>query len=148
MANHYILRVGDAHHFNCSSKKSIWGINSKRPDGKFFISNVKEGDLLWFIKGKSRGKIIAVATFIASKERVLGPLIATSFTNEELGWTETDGEWDTEIHYKNLYNLNSCELYSEIKSPLVIRCYNEKCKINLPAEYPNIVRYSKITTSM
>ena len=112
------------------------------------MSRVKDGDLLWFVKGKSRGQIVAVATFISTKSRILGPLIPLSHTNTELGWTETEGEWDIEIHYKNLYNLSNCELYSEIKSPLVIRLYNEKCKVNLPAEYPHIVRYSKPADNM
>jgi len=148
MANHFLLRVGDGDHFKRSSSKSIWGINSKEKQGKWFASNVKDGDLLWFVKGKDKGKIIAVATFTENKERVLGPLISTTFTNEELGWTKTEGEWDTEVHYRDLYNLSSCGLYSEIKSPNPIRLYNEKCKVNLQVEYPSIVRYSKITTSM
>jgi len=113
-----------------------------------FISTVKEGDLLWFVKSKSGGQIVAVATFTCIKPRILGPLIALTHTNEDLGWVNTEGEWDTEVLYKNLYNVTDCGLYSKIKSPLVIRVYNEKCKVDLPAEYANIVRYSKITYSM
>ena len=70
-------------------------------------------------------------------------------TNEELGWTEKDGDWDTEVMYKDLYNISDCELYPEIKGQSSIRKYNEEtCAINLPAEYLNIVRYSKITRTM
>jgi hypothetical protein len=36
----------------------------------------------------------------------------------------------------------------KIKSPDVIRLYNEKCMVNLIAEYPNIVRDSTVPTSM
>ena len=67
---------------------------------------------------------------------------------EDLGWVNTEGGWDTEIHYTDLYNLTDCSMFSEIKSPLVIRLYNDKCKVNLLTEYPNIVRYSRVTKIM
>ena len=112
------------------------------------MSTAKEGDLLWFVKSKTNGQLVAVATFTGIKKRILGPLLALTSTDEELGWDKTQGEWDIEIHYKNLYNLTHCSLFSEIKSPLVIRPYNIKCKVNLIDEYPHIVRYLKITTCM
>lgn len=146
--HNWILRVGNGNHFISSSKDNTWGVNSEYNDVKYFLSNVKEGDPLWFVKTASKGLIVAMAIYVNHKKRELGPLIALTKTNEELGWTETDGNWDTEIHYKNLYNLTECGLLTEIKSPRVIRTYNEKCKIDLPQEYANIVRYSKITTSM
>jgi hypothetical protein len=148
MPNHFLLRIGDGTHFNSSSTKFIWGINSTTSLGKWFKSIVKEGDLLWFVRSKSNGQIVAVATFTAIKERILGPLIELTLTNKELGWTKTDGNWDTEVHYKDLYNLTHCNLFSEIKCPSTFRLYSEKCKVDLIAEYPRIVRYSKITTSM
>jgi hypothetical protein len=148
MPQHYLLRVGDGNHFNSSSAKRIWGIDSTTSAGKFFLSSAKAGDLLSFVKSKSRGLIIAVATFTEAKERVLGPLIALTPTNEELGWVKTEGDWDTEVHYKDLYNVSACCLYTEIKGASVIRTYNDKCMVNLPLEYSNIVRYSKITNSM
>ena len=148
MPNHWLLRVGNGNHFTTSSKYHTWGITSKPAFAKGFIRTVQEGDLLWFVKGGSKGLIMAVATFTCLKERQTGPLIALTLTNEELGWTESDGDWDTEVHYKDLYNLMGCDLYSEIKSPSGIRLYNEKCKVNLPSEYPNIVRYSKVTSSL
>jgi len=113
-----------------------------------FLKKVKEGDLLWFVKSKTNGQIIAVATFTETKKRILGPLISLTLTNTELGWDKTDGDWDTEVHYKDLYNLTNCNLISEIKGAAGIRLYNENCKVNLPAEYPYIVRYSKVTTTM
>ena len=148
MPNHFILRIGDGIHFNASSSKSIWGINSSHPLAKWFLSNASEGDLLWFVKGKTNGQIVAVATFTGTKMRILGPLIALTLTNTELGWNKTEGEWDTEVHYKDLYNLTHCNLISEIKGPGGIRPYNDKCKVNLVTEYPHIVRYSKVTNSM
>jgi len=150
MVNHYLLRIGDGAHFNSSSTKCIWGITSKHSYAKGFISSAKEGDLLWFVKCKSKGQIVAVATFTGTKKRVLGPLINLTLTNKELGWTKTKGEWDTEVHYKDLYNLTHFEMYSEIEGPATIRRYKDKdkCKVNLPNEYVNIIRYLKITKTM
>ena len=148
MLKHWLLRIGDGDHFNNSSSKSIWGINSSHSLAKWFLSNVSEGDLLWFVKGKTNGQIVAVATFTGTKMRILGPLIELTSTNEELGWTKTDGDWDTEVHYKDLYNLTHCDLFSHLIGPCVIRPYNDKCRVNLIMEYPSIVRYSKVTNSM
>ena len=148
MPNHFLLYIGDGLHFNTSSSKYIWGINSKYSFSKGFMTTVKEGDLLWFVKSKTNGQIVAVATFTKTNERILGPLVSLTLTNKELGWDKKEGDWDTEIHYKDLYNLTDCNLISEIKGATVIRLYNDKCKVNLPDEYPHIVRYSKITKSM
>ena len=145
---HWLLRIGDGDHFTSSSKKNIWGIVSTLPNEKHFLHTVKEGDLLWFILGKSRGKALAVATYVKSKSRETGPLIAFTATNEELGWTKQDGTWDTEIHYKDLYNLSTCSLLTEIKGACVIRTYSEKCKVDLAAEYPQIVRYAGVGRAM
>jgi hypothetical protein len=103
MPNHFLLRVGDGVHFAASSSKSIWGVTSKYVFTKGFLDKVREGDLLWFVLGKSKGKIIAVATFTRTRARILG----VTASNEELGWDKTDGKWDTEVHYKDLYNLTS-----------------------------------------
>ena len=148
MTKHFLFRIGDGVHFNSSSTKSIWGITKKNTFTTHFISTVKKGDLLWFVKGKSNGQLVAVATFTETKDRVLGPLIALSLTNKELGWDKTDGEWDIEVHYKDLYNLTECNLFSKIVGSVGIRDYNDKCKVDLPNEYLNIVRYSKITKTM
>ena len=150
MPQHFIFRIGDGTHFISSSSKYIWGINtnSKAPFGKWFKSNAEEGDLLWFITGKSKGHIVAVATFTGTKERILGPLVELTYTNSELGWTKTKGDWNTEVHYKDLYNLTQCNLFSEIRCTSTIMLYSEKCKVNLPTEYPHIVRYSKVSNSM
>jgi hypothetical protein len=148
MPNHFLLRIGDGDHFNASSSKSIWGITSKHSCSKMFQKEAKADDLLWFVKGKSNGQLVAVATFTGKNERILGPILPLTLTNEELCWDKSEGEWDTEVHYKDLYNLTHCNLYSEIKGAAVIRKYTDKCKVNLITAYPNIVRYSKVTNSM
>ena len=148
MSKHYIFRIGDGKNFNASSKKSIWGIKSQNSFGKYFIKNVKNGDLLWFVTSNSKGHIVAVSTFTSIEERIRGPLIEPTYTNDELGWTGDD-DWDMFIYYKDLYNISDCKLFSEIKCPSSIRLYNsDKCKVDLPTEYLNIIRYSKITNNM
>ena len=149
MAQDFLLRVSDGVHFRNSSVKHIWGINSENVFGKFLMNKAKPGDRLWFVQSKSNGKIIAVATFVSFKKRELGPLIDVSYTNEELGWTKQKGDWDIEVHYNELYNLSDCELYSDIQGTSTIRSYKEgACKVNLPNEYPYIVKYSKVSTKM
>ena len=146
----WLFRIGDGNNFINSTKYSIWGIKSDPPSGKYFLNNVKPGDRLWFVTSKSNGKIIAVSTYRSHNKREFGPLIDLSFTNEELGWENDTTNWvsDTEIHYTDLYNLSNCELLTHIKCPSTIRKYDdEKCRVNLPVEYSNIVRYSKISFS-
>lgn len=150
MTTNWLLRVGNGENFKNSSKYRIWGIYSKNRHTKHFLKNVKPGDRLWFVKTKSQGKIIAVATYSSHnlRELGLGPLIDTSLTDEELGWTRNNIPWtssDTEVHYTDLYGLDDCEILTHIKCPIVIRKYDEKCIANLPVEYSNIVRYSKVT---
>ena len=142
MPNHFLIYIGDGVHFNASSSRSIWGIDSTLSLTKGFLRRAKEGDLLWFVKSKTNGRLVAVATFTGVNKRILG----LTLTNSELGWDKSKGEWDTEVHYKDLYDLTHCNLISEIKGAASIRLYNDKCKVNLITEYPQIVRYSKVTT--
>ena len=142
MTNHWIIRVRDGQHFWNSSKDSLWGITKKFHPG--FLKQAAEGDILWFLTNKlSGGKLIAVATFHLKKDRVLGPLIALTKTNEELGWTLSPGEWDVEIHYRDLYDLSNCDLTPEIKGQVGIRQYKpDTTSLVLPTEYTFIVKYS------
>ena len=142
------MRIGNGDHFNASSPKHTWGITSTHSAAKGFLKSAKEGDLLWFVTNSSNGKIVAVATFMRTEKRINGPLIQLTPTNEQLGWTKTSGDWDTYVYYKDLYNLTDCNLHSEIKGNTTIRNYNDNCKVNLPIEYANIVRYSKISDRM
>jgi hypothetical protein len=149
MATNWLLRIGDGEHFNSSSEQNIWGIKSPALGGKNpFIKDAEPGDLLWFVTGSSNGHIVALATYERIETRVLGPLIATTQTNDDLGWNRTEGEWDIEVHFNNLYNLTSLSLFSEIKGSVSIRRFNDKCKVDLPTEYKNILRYSKVTNCM
>ena len=155
MPNHFLFLIGDGVHFNASSSSSIsrWGVVSTHSTVAHFLKIVKEGDLLWFVKSKTGGQIVAVATFTSENKRILdGPLSDRTLTNAELGWDKGKkvGKWDTEIHYKDLYNLTLCKtpLISGIIGQSPVRKYNDNCRVNLITEYPNIVRYSGITNNM
>ena len=150
MTTDWLLRVGDGNNLVRSSKHKIWGIQSSNSFGKFFIRTVKPGDRLWFIKSKSQGKVLAVATFCLHKKRELGPLIDITLTNEELGWDNVDTDWtsDTEIHYTDLYNVSDCELLTHIKGTSTIRIYNAKCLVDLACEYTYISKYSKVSLTL
>ena len=147
MTTDWLLRVGDGENLKNSSKYKIWGISSKISTNKYFLKNVKPGDRLWFVKSKSQGKLLAVATYRSHNKREFGPLIDISLTNEELGWTGSETDWtsDIEVHYTDLYGLSDCELLTHIKGPSTIRKYDEKCRVNLAVEYSYISRYSKVT---
>ena len=138
---HWLLRVDDGVHFIRSQPYMRWGINSKHKYwAPKFMRTVQPGDIIWFVKQGSKGQVLRVATFTRHC-----PRDATTPTNEDLGWTESKGNWDTEVHYTNLYDVSRCNLLTRIQSPLVGRRYNaEKCQINLPEEYPKIVLYSNV----
>jgi len=147
----WLLRVGDGENFKNSSVYRIWGIQSTTPFGKHFIQNVKPGDRLWFVKSRSNGRLLAVATYRSHNLRELGPLITTTMTAEELGWTGEGPDWvsDTEVHYTDLYGLEQCEMLTHFKPTSTILKYKPSlCRVDLPAEYTNIVRYSKVTSRL
>jgi len=150
MATHWILRCGDGENLKNSSTYRIWGISSKISTNKYFLKHVKHGDILWFVRNKSQGKLVAVATYLSHNLRDVGPLINISLTNEELGWTGSKKDWnvDIEVHYTDLYGLINCELLTHIKGAATIRKYDEKCIVNLPIEYSYIVKYSRVTLQL
>jgi hypothetical protein len=143
MTTDWLLRVGDGENFKNSSLRRIWGINTREKSS--FIKDVKCGDRLWFIINKSKGQIIAVATYCSHNKRNLGPIVEVSLNNKELGWSGDD-VWDVEVHYTDLYGLIQCDLVTKIKGQTAVRrYYDKKCNVNLPVEYNNILRYSKLT---
>jgi hypothetical protein len=143
MTTDWILRVGDGENFINSSKYGIWGVQTvTSSDGKYFIKNVRHGDRLWFVKSKSQGKVIAVATYKSHNVREIGPLVSLTMTNEELGWTGEGPDWtsDIELHYTNFYDVIDLDIFTHIKSPKTIRKYNEKCRVVLAEEYMRIIQ--------
>ena len=153
MVKHYILRVGDGNNFINSSNVSIWAVNSRY---RSFITNVTEGDKLWFVKNRVEGqifngKIIAVADFVSKNERIIGPLIAITPTNNELNWDNRGGFCDIEIHYNNLYNLSDYELFTGQNNQTTISDYDNikhNLIVDLDVEYKYILKYSNIRRIM
>jgi len=138
MVQHWLLRVGDGVHFRCSSKFHQWGIESSNKTNNRFQKEVKKDDILWFVRTK--GILVGVATYVGHGPRVLGDIIDLSKTNKELGWTKQKGEWDIEVHYKDLYDIEASNLHTGIKGACVIRLYNEKCLLDLPKKYQQIIK--------
>ena len=144
MTTDWIFRIGDGVHFAASQSKNTWGVDSTHNWTRAFLRESAPGDRLWFVKSGTGGKVLAVASLTQTRPRVVGPLIALTPTNEELGWTKTHGDWDTEVQYSNFYDVSRCEILTSIKSPLVIRKYNpDKCSAALPDLYPLITRFSR-----
>lgn len=140
MTTHWLLQVSSGENLRASFNFKIWGIqNITDKNGKYFINNVKTGDKLWFVKNKSEGQIIAVATYCSHNDRTR--------SNEELGWIHDGPKWisNIEINYNNLYNVSNLNLKSHIRGQSSIRKYNENCQVNLPEEYISIEKYSRIT---
>lgn len=153
MTQDWYIRVGDAKNFINSSSLGIWGIQSTTACGKNFCKNVRVGDRVWFIKSKSDGLIIAVATFTRIVSRQLNNNQSNvTRSNEELGWELTDScKWtsDTEVHYENLLNLQSCKLLTKLKCQSSQLLYKlNRGEINLPETYNNIMQYQNITRIM
>ena len=145
MPAHWIVRVGCGKNFKGSFSKKIWGIKGQTTDGKCFCKNAVKGDVLWFVTNKAAGnKVVGVATYESHELRQLGPLIAVSRTNEELGWTEEgDGSWDTEIRLANGFDLNGCDLALPLVGQSNVRRYVvDKISLNLPAEWESVQRYA------
>jgi hypothetical protein len=133
--NHYLIRVGDSRHLWSSSLHNTWGIHSYTSGSKFFLKNVKPGDCLWFVKGKSGGLIVASAIFECSVKRINGNCL--SF--EDFGWVNVDRKWDTDIRFKNFKKIENMNLLSKIKgSSTNPRIYNQKCLVNLPEIYSHV----------
>jgi hypothetical protein len=147
MTTDWLLRVGDGENFINSSQYRIWGIQSTTPSNKHFLKNVKIGDRLWFVKSKSNGKVLAVATYRSHNKRDLGPLVNFTMTNQELGWSGEGPDWtsDIEVHYSDMYGLSDCEILTHIQGPSTIRKYDDNTRVNLAIEYNHIVRYSRVT---
>jgi hypothetical protein len=141
----YLFRVGDASHLWSSSEFNIWGIHSNTSGSKFFLKNVKPGDVLWFVKGKSKGLIVATAIYEYSIKRVNGECMPF----EQLGWVNVPGSWDTDIHFKNFKKIEHMRLLSQIKgSAANPRVYNKNCLVNLPEMYTQIYPSEELVQSI
>lgn len=115
---HFIIFIGDGVNFKNSFPKRIWGVDSNKLSPKSFLNKVNVGDLMWFIKNNTNRRIFAVATFTGKNQRVFDSTINRTLTNDELGWAG-EGGWDTEIHYRDFYDVSECNIETGIR---VINC--------------------------
>jgi hypothetical protein len=140
---HWLIRVGDGKHLETSSKFGIWGVDSTDSNVKSFMglchgkckkAPIQEGDILWFIKGGSGGLAMSCAKFTLFVKRNPGE----TMSNVQLGWDQSigisNGKWDYEVRFTN-YKEISEKILTNIKSPGVVRRYNELCQANLPVIY-------------
>lgn len=139
---HWIIRIGDARHFWTTAVINTWGMKSRMYS--YFFDYVREGDIIWFMQRATRGTLVAVATYVSHNKRS-----TRTPTNEEYGWVlhtpEFGGKWDTELHYKNLYDLRDKEDYdfcTEIVSPcpnaVVPQSVQDLSVINLETSYEHV----------
>jgi len=139
MIKDWLIRCGNGENVWKGARFSIWGIESKY---KTFIKTAKPGDRMWFVQNNSKGKLIAVATFRSCNERILGPLIKLSLSDEELCWKKiSEGKnWDYEVHYEEFYDISGYNLLTEIKPINTIISYDniKICKVDLENAYINI----------
>ena len=145
----WFSRIHNGKNFKSSMTKHLWACKSGVSDGKHFISNAKDGDKLWFIYGAPwGGTIFAVATFVKTVKRELGPLISVTATNEDLGWltSPTSMDWDVEIHFKDLYIIESLKiLHGKKQQSSLMRIKDtDEQGVKLEQEYLNIVKYCDV----
>lgn len=134
---HWLFRVGpNAEDLYNSHKYNIWGVNSANSNARKFVREAKQGDIIWFVKGASKGLLISYATYVQSIKRVKGE----NMTDEELGWfyqcpwVKNTG-WDIEIQFENYLDIENMGLLSKIQQSANPRRYSEKCMVNLPRVY-------------
>ena len=76
--------------------------------------------------------------------------ISSGWITDELGWDDSTTNWisDIEIYYDELYNLNNCNLFTNLKGITSVRHYEkEKIELDLDEEFKNIIKYANITNN-
>jgi len=139
-SKHWLFRVGpNAENLYACAKHNIWGINSSNSNARKFVREANQGDIIWFVKGASKGLLISYATYVQSIKRVKGE----NMSDDELGWSyqcpwvKNQG-WDIEIQFENYVNVENMGLLSQIKCQTNPRMYSEKCMVNLPRVYQEL----------
>lgn len=95
---HWILKIFNGDDFNNSKELGVWGISSKGTVNKTFIDEAQPGDKLWFMK--SNHEIVGVAIYKSHTQRLVGPLISLTYSDQELGWKNMK-KIDTQIDFEN-----------------------------------------------
>ena len=137
---HWLFRVGPNAEdlYNCH-KYNIWGVNTANTNARKFLREANKGDIIWFVKGASKGLLISYATYVQAINRVKGE----NMSDEELGWVEQcpwvkNKGWDVEIQFEKYSDIEHLGLLSQIQQSANPRRYSEKCKVNLPRVYSEL----------
>lgn len=137
---HWLFRTGpDASNLYACAKHNIWGINSSNSNARKFVREANQGDIIWFVKGASKGLLISYATYVQAIRRVRGE----NMSDAELGWfyqcpwVKNQG-WDIEIQFEHYVDVENMEMLSQIQQSANPRLYNEKCMVNLPQVYQEL----------
>lgn len=139
MANptHWLIRVRDGVNFEqniFSRGRKFWSIKDSNNNGKAFYRDVRANDILWFVTNKEGGsRIIAVARYLSHNERVLGPLVALSPTNEDLGWNEPG--YTKEFHFDDCYDVKEWNLTNPVDNRSTVIKYSNKFNYDLPLHW-------------
>ena len=105
----WIIRINDYEAFCSLNQKRIWLYNSKNQwNCKKFHSTVKKGDIIWFVRAKTNGHILAVATV-----QKLDTLPRTQ--KSKLALPDSMENVDTQIQYNKFYHLEDLELEAKAR---------------------------------
>jgi hypothetical protein len=117
---HFIVRVQDGINFK-NSKHPMWGVKAGL---KGVVSNMKPGDILWFVTNKQNNcLLVGMAEFVSMHDRRDEPLFSIhTYTNEEMGWSGNT-DWCIQIHYNNLYFTEYHNIQIPLKGQNTIRYY-------------------------
>jgi len=140
--NHWVVRVNDG--FNLiNSKYNVFGLVRNHLG---MVKKMKFGDKIWFLTNKENGgKIIRVVDFDYYYDRKNEPFWNVhTYKNEEIGWKE-DTEWDIQIHYNNIYEIESLDICGIFRGAAVVYSWDTvktHFNKNIKDEYELIVKYS------
>jgi len=143
---HWLIRVQDGENLR-NSKYPFWGVK-RGPHNciKTIVNKIKPGDILWFMTSKPfGGKLIGMCEYTCYYDRNDEQLISIhTYSNAEQNW-KGDGNWDIQIHYKNLYITEKQDIKAIIQCSAIILAY-ETFKHKLPDlydHYRNFKYYSE-----
>lgn len=144
--DHWIIRVGDGENFR-NSRYPIWGLKKGNGSVEGIVKKIKKDDILWFLTSKKYGgSLIGMAKFIDYYDRKKEPLLnINTVSNKEQNW-EGDEDWDIQIKYGNLYDIEDQRIKLCIQCSAIIMNYKKfetKLDIGLAKHYQNFLFYSK-----
>jgi hypothetical protein len=143
--HHWLIRVADGECLTTALPSRVFGANSKVAKDQHFLTHARPGDVLWFVKNKSDGLLLAVATYTGQIDRRTD-LLGLTHSDEVLGWNGKPV--DTEITYKDIYNIERLGLKTHLGSYTTDKTlyntftpyhmFNLRCDVPLPQKWGDI----------